>query len=183
MRSFFSQLNIRQLIIHFMAAWLFIYATHTLTTLYDFSFLYKEFALQNRVMFKDRANNDMFIIQLGGYIGLIAAYIISWQLSEKKKWFWANSVIVMLLAFVLYYFKRTGWQSLFGIFLFPGRLFTDDNDFNTVTSIVIDGLFMLILGSLLFFSKGIIRFIDNGVNRVKAVPGSIKPMVNKAKVK
>ena len=105
MRSFFLKLNVRQLIIHFIASWFFIYGMYTLVSLYDYQFLYNAIALPSRMIFKQRFADDMFILKQGGNLGLIMAYIIGWQLSIKRGWFWANSVIIFLAVFALYNFN------------------------------------------------------------------------------
>ena len=170
MRSFLSQLNTRQLVIYFIGTWLFVYAAHTLTTLYDFSFLYDMLSLANRSIYKERYSTDLFIINLGGYAGLIAAYIIAWRFTTIKNWFWANAVIVFLVVFVLYFFNLLGWQVMGKVFLGPGLIFSDQN---TVIGLLADSLIMLGIGYLLFFNKNIIKYIDKGVKREKG-KGALK---------
>jgi hypothetical protein len=164
MKSFLLKLNIRQLIIHFIASWFFIYAFYTLTSLYDYKFLYNDFAIQNRMLFKYRFSKDFFIFKQGGNLGLIIAYVISWQISERRKWFWANSVIVLLVSFTLYYFDLLGWKNLMTAFLTPGQLIFDNY---SMASVITNGVIMLAAGVFLLLKKQVIDFIDRGVKRDK----------------
>ena len=166
MKQFLSDLNVRQLVIHFVATWLLIYGTHTLASLYDFKFLYNDYALQNSMIFKERFGTDMFIIKTTGYAGLITAYIISWQLAATKNWFWANSVIVFLFAFLLYYFNYSGWGKLQYIFLAPGQVFSGLS--NAIT-IIFNGIIMLAMGLYLLLSKKVIAYISRGMKQEKSV--------------
>lgn len=178
MRSFVSKLNIRQLIIHFIACWLFLYAIHTLATLYDYLFLYATTPpAMGPMLIKQKYDTDMLIITEAGYVGLIVAYIISWRISVKHQWFWINSVIVFLVIFVLAFFDRLGWGQLRNICMAPGLIFGKNTKLYLITDVAI----MLAVGSFLFFNKWIISFIDKGVRGDKKVgakkvaPASSKP--------
>ena len=162
MGTFFSKINIRQLVIHFVASWLFVYGINTAVSLFDYRFLYTGMTLQNKVMFKDKFNLDMVVIDIAGAVGLLIAYVISSRISIKRNWFWANAVIVFLIAFGLYYFNLLDWSSLRSVFLAPGRIFSF---LGVLFSIIIDCLIMVSLGCYLFFNKTIQNFIDRGVNR------------------
>jgi hypothetical protein len=162
MKNFLAQLNVRLLIIHFIAYWLFIYGFDTLGSLYDFKFLYNTNALMLSSIAKERFNSDILIINLFGTSGLVIAYIISWQLSVKKGWFWANAVIIFLLAFLLKSHDYLAWSSMKSIFLAPGQIIFD----NSMIGVIINGLVMIALGCLLLLKKQIIDFIDRGVKRV-----------------
>ena len=158
-KSFFSQLNPRQLVIHFVAFWFFIYALDTLASIYDYQFLYKPEAYLTQMVNRDRFNNDILIINLFGTFGLLVAYVISWRISVKYNWFWANAVIVFLLEFFLKSHDYLGWAVLKTFFLQPGTLLGE----NSIPCIIVNGLIMLSLGSLLLFNKKVILYIDNGV--------------------
>ena len=146
-----SKINFRQLFIHFLASWFFIYAFHTLSSLYDYSFLYTAAEHLNRTNDPQRFASDMYIINESGAIGLIVAYIISWQISLRRNWFWLNSVIVFAIAFVLKYNNLLGWSSLQHVFLAPGHVFR----VNSIACFLTNGLIMLAIGLVLFFLKGI----------------------------
>jgi len=177
MTSFLSNLNIRQLIIHFIASWFFIYAVHTLITLFDFSFLYNDqVPLMSQLAVQERYNRDLLIINQAGILGLLIAYVISWRISVKYDWFWLNSVIVLVVAFPLAIFDLLGWKFLRSVCMAPGYIF----GVNSVLYLVINGVFMLAVGAFLFYRKGIIAFIEKGVKREKKVPTPRVPKANKA---
>lgn len=162
MKNFFSQLNIRLLIIHFIAYWLFIYGFDTLGSLYDFRFLYNSNASLISQIAKERFNNDILIINLFGTAGLVIAYIVSWQLSVKKDWYWANAVIILALAFLLKSHDYLAWSSMKSFFLAPGKIIFN----NSMLGVIINGVVMIALGSFLLLKKQIIDFIDKGVKRI-----------------
>jgi hypothetical protein len=180
MRSFFSKLNPRQLVIHFIASWFFLYGVHTLATLLDYSFLYTaKQPFMSPIYIQQKYDSDMLVVSEAGIAGLIIAYIISWRVSVRKNWFWLNSVIVFLAAFILTIFNLLGWKELRKIVLSPARIF----DVNTVAYILTGGIIMLAVGSFLFFNKKIINFIDKGVKHVRkpAVKKGARPAAVKRK--
>jgi hypothetical protein len=167
MTSFLSKLNLRQLIIHFIASWLFIHAIHILATLLDFKFLYNEqVPSMSQLAVTDRYNKDLLIINQAGVVGLILAYIISYRISVKHNWFWLNSVIILIVSFPLVIFDLLGWKFFRYYFMTPGKIF----DENTVPYIIVNAAVMLALGSFLFYGKGIIAYINKGVKRENDAP-------------
>ena len=165
MRKLLSQLNSRLMIIHFIAFWFFIYAFQTLAFLHDYSFLYLGQDSITQDNLPARFDRDMELIRQAGNIGLLVAYIISWSISTKRDWFWLNSVIIFLLAFALKNLGWLGWKYLDHIFMAPAKLFIEHSVWGYLTS----GLIMIAIGSLLFFSKRIIRYIDAHPSTVKKV--------------
>jgi hypothetical protein len=170
MRKFFSQLNGRLMVIHFIAFWFFIYAFQTLSFLHDYSFLYLGENSFNGERLPARFSGDMEFIRQAGNIGLLVAYIISWSISTKREWFWLNSVIIFVLAFVLKNFGWLGWKYLSHVFTAPGNVFKE----HSVVSYWINGFVMLAIGLLIFFSKKLIRYIDaHPSNPKKTTTGKI----------
>ena len=169
MNNYFSKLNIRLLVIHFVAFWLFIYAFQTLAFLYDFNFL---FLLPQVVRLSDagRVNTDMKIVTLFSFLGVIVAYIISWQTSLKRNWFWLNSVLVFVVIYVLELYNLLGFHALQKIVMFPGTIF----GLSTRAYYISNGLIMLAISSYLLFSDKVKRFIDKG--GVVDTPKKIKPV-------
>jgi len=162
MKDFFSKLNARLLVIHFIAYWLFIYGFDTLGSLWDFRFLYNTNVVVISAIAKDRFNHDIDIINFFGTGGLVIAYIISWWLSVKRDWFWANAVIILLLAFLLKSHDYLAWSSMKSIFLAPGKIIFD----NSMVGVIINAAIMIALGSVLLLQKRIVDFIDKGTKRV-----------------
>ncbi len=163
MRNFISKLNTRQLIIHFIASWFFVYAFRTAANLYDHSFLLAENLDVMRLIFKERYNTDMFIVTQCGILGLLISYVIAWVISLKRNWFWANSVIIFLGVFLLYNYNLLGWATLRYLALAPGQIFGS----SSVLAVIVDFIILLSIGCYLFFRKGIKDFIDTGVNKPK----------------
>ncbi|CAN5233472.1 hypothetical protein BH09BAC6_BH09BAC6_30510 [soil metagenome] len=162
-----SKLNARLIIIHFIACWFFIYAFHTLSSLWDYSFLYTPAEQMNRANDPQRFATDMSVINESGALGLIVAYIISWQISIRRNWFWLNAVIVFVVAYILKYNNLLGWSTLQQVFLAPGHIFR----VNSIACFLTNGLIMLLFGSLLFFLKPVTRFIDKGAAPAETAPG------------
>ncbi len=165
MRSVLSKFNIRQLLIHFAAFWLFIYAFQTLAYLYDFNFLYLTTA-QADVTAIQRVQFDSSIVELAGYFGCITGYVISCIISIKRGWFWLNPAVIFVLAYIPKLNNLLGWTVLKKVFLLPGSMFSAHRP----AYYIINGGIMLIIGCLLFFSKRIKLFIDKGEPKAVIVP-------------
>jgi hypothetical protein len=166
LQKFISRLNWRQIVIHFIASFFFIYAFMTLAYLYD-SKLLDRIRLSNQV---DKIQgietvkystvdfiNFLRIPLYSAIVGLWIAFIISLVISIRRKWFWFNSLITFLLTYFLYRFDLIGWRYLKNIFLALGQLFND-----TFIELLLNGTLMLTIGLFLFFLRPILRFIDNG---------------------
>jgi len=179
MMSFLSKLNARQIIIHFIACWLVIYAFHTLASLIDYTFLYSNNTDHYSIFYKPELDRDMSYLKIGDNVGLIIAYIIAWQISARYKWHWQNAVIVLVAAFVLSYFELLGWAVLKNVFLYPGGVIFA---FKSKGSIIANAAIMIGLASILFFVKPINNFIDKGVKRDAKVPQPRPPKKAKKKV-
>jgi hypothetical protein len=95
-------------------------------------------------------------IEQAGNIGLVVAYIISWSICTKRDWFWLNSVIIFVIAFILRNLGWLGWKYLNHIFYVPGKIFKEHSIWGYIT----DGLIMLAIGLVIFFSKKLTRYID-----------------------
>ena len=150
--------NVRLILIHLAAFWLFFYAFQTLAYLHDRGFFNPMFDQVNRTVFVPRYNFDKTFVAEAGNFGLVLAYIISWFICSKRGWHWINGVIVFVIAFALGNLNWFGWEHLYVIFLAPGKMFDQGSAWRFWT----DGLVMLLLGSLLLFLNSIKRFIDKG---------------------
>lgn len=155
MQSLLSKLNVKLMVIHFVAFWLFIYGFQTLAFLYDFKFLIY-LPVEARINDVPRTNFDMKVVAQMALVGAIVAYIISWRISLKRGWFWLNATIVFVVIYILQLNNLLGWRILQKGFLLPGQIFR----LNTRTFYVTNGGIMLALGCYLLFSKRIQRFID-----------------------
>jgi len=172
MGSSVSKFNVKLLVIHFVAFWLFIYGFQTLAFLYDFNFLIF-LPVEARINDVPRTNFDMKLVTQAGLVGAIVGYLISWRISLKRNWFWLNSVVIFVLIYVLKLYDLLGWSQLQKVFLLPGQIFR----LNTRTYYVTNGGVMLALGCFLLFSNKIKRFIDG------KDAGTDAKVVGKAKTK
>lgn len=82
------------------------------------------------------------------FIGLLTAFIISLSISIYRKWFWLNSVLVLIIAIIFFKLDFLFWDYLKVVFRFIGGFMP-----NIILDFLVDGLIMLSLGSLIFFSK------------------------------
>jgi len=99
---------------------------------------------------------DIIWLSLSKPIGALACFLISLAISIKKRWYWINSLIVFLVAFLLQRFHLFGWYYLSGIFLAPGSLFKE----YTIGYFLVNGLIMLALGMLFLFLGVSVKFIE-----------------------
>jgi hypothetical protein len=155
MESSGSKINVRLMVIHFIAFWLFVFGFQTLAYLYDFNFLIF-LPVEARINDVPRTNLDMKIVAQAALVGAIVAYIISWRISLKRNWFWLNSVFIFVLIYVLKLYDLLGWSQLQKVFLLPGSIFR----LNTRTYYVTNGVVMLAIGCFLLFSGKVKKFID-----------------------
>ena len=173
LRNFIQRLNWRQILVHFVATWFFIYAFQFLaylsnTTMFDglqkFSSSDQE-ELNNFLKDKDFTAGQMityfYYASAVWLLGLIIAFIFSLLISKKRKWFWINSLIVFLLVFFLKEYDLLGWSFLKSIFLTPGKIFKNSPYYVTLY-LLTDGLILLGLGIFTFLNRRINEFIDNG---------------------
>ena len=164
LKKFISRLNWRQIVIHFVASYFFIYAFKTLAYLYDTKLL-DVIRLSNqghKIQGIDTTNYstsdfiDFIRIPLyTAMVGLLIAFLISLFISIKRQWFWVNSLIAFLLAYFFYRFDLLRWDYLKKIFLAFGQLFS-----STFVELLLNGILMLTIGILLFFLRPIMEFID-----------------------
>ena len=179
MRTFFSNFIVRLLVIHFIAFWLFVWAAQTFAFLHDYTFLFMFVEHINRLNFPERYKADLTIIEQAGNIGLLVGYVISWFISNKKKWHWINSLVIFLLVFLLKNFFLNNFIN--HIFLVRGGPFK----IYTVWGHILFGTALTAIGLVLFFSKRVIRFIDptNKTNKKAAVThrAAAKAKVRRAK--
>ncbi len=164
--NFISRLNWRQILIHFVAAWFFMFAFQTLATLHDIKLVdifrqSDENNIRNSLEINGTTVSDLLYFNMwngiGKTVGLLIAFIISLIISIRKKWFWFNSFIVLILLYILSWFELLGWTYLKRIFLKPGYFFE-----NTTFEFLVNGAILLSLGLLTFFLSQTNKFIATG---------------------
>ena len=166
LRKFLRRLNWRQVAIHFIATWFFMYSFQTLAALHNTDLIDIVRQSSQEDITKALSESTTSAYQLvyfnlwtgiGNTVGLLVAFIISLSLSIRRKWFWFNSFIVLLVAYVLSWFGLLGWTYLKIIFLTPGEIFS-----NTTLQFLTNGILLLSLGLLTFFMSQSNKFITAG---------------------
>ncbi|WP_460554679.1 hypothetical protein [Ferruginibacter profundus] len=160
------KLNWRQVLIHFIAAWFFMYSFHTLAVLHNTNLIdilrHSDKGDLTNALSKNQVSSievSYFVVwtSIGNTLGFLVAFIISLIISIKRKWFWFNSIIVFVLVCILSRFELLGWDFLKNIFLTPGEIFG-----NITLEYLTNGIILLTLGLLTFFLSKTTKFIALG---------------------
>ena len=165
MKGLLQKFNRRQIIIHFIATWFFMYAFQVLSFLHNLRLflLIKSSIVNNQLdttaissKFSASAiNSYYFWTSTANTIGLFVAFIFSLILSVRRKWFFGNSLLVVLIAYTLGYAGWLGWEWLGKLFWVPGMMFKDP-----VYQYVINGFVLLVFGCSCFLLPPINQYID-----------------------
>lgn len=166
LHNFIARLNWRQVAIHFIATWFFMYSFQTLAVLHNTNLvdLVRQTGKDNvtKALSENKISAPDWIYftmwrDFANITGLLIAFIISLTISFKRKWFWFNSILVIVFVYTLNWFDLLGWTYLKKLFLTPGEMFN-----NTTLEFLTNGLFLLALGLLTFFLAKTNRFIAIG---------------------
>ena len=166
LHKFIARLNWRHVAIHFIATWFFMYSFQTLAVLHDINLvdIFRQSgkdSLMNAMKENKISGSDLtyFTVwtSLANTIGLLVAFGISLTISIKRKWFWFNSFLVLVVVLILGRFDLLGWKYLKEIFLKPGEIFS-----TTTLEFLVNGLIILTLGLLTFFLAKTNKFIAKG---------------------
>lgn len=159
-----SKLNWRQVIIHFIAFCLFIYAFQT------FSYLHNTTLIEVVRNSKGRIPNTTFIdnnisstdlmrfllwTNISPLVGLLISFFMAIMISKKRAWFWVNSLLAFLVAYFLLWNHLLGWDSLKQTLMTPGKIFS-----NAIVEVFSRGIILLLIGLLFFYLKPITRFLE-----------------------
>jgi hypothetical protein len=172
--QFISRLNWRLIVVHLAACWLFINAFWMFSYLHDPELI--AFVRDHRPpVGVDHKHNDAYLKEFDRFGSGRITYTLIWAaygemaalfLVIKKHWYWLNSLIVFA-AFILFgLLKVEIWRYVGSVFSTPGRLFKAES----IGYLLVNGLVMLGLGVLLFFSNKIIAFINSGWPKSTKVP-------------
>lgn len=161
---FISRINWRQILVHFVAFWFFIYAFQTLSYLYDtklvdtIRYSNSQDSIKTLTDNGTTTSNLVFLqlyVNISGLIGLLIAFMISLAISIKKHWLWINPLIAFALMYTLYRFDLLGWTYLKQTFWFLGQRFR-----NSTAEFLLNGTILLTIGLLIFLLKHPNRFIE-----------------------
>jgi hypothetical protein len=163
--DFIAKINWRQIVVHFVACCFFIFAFTTLSYLYDTKIVdivrQSNFNFDEAIKNKDVTALDFAYFAIwtstSGTVGLLAAFLISLIISIKRRWFWVNSLIVLLTIYFLMWVTDFGWSYLRKYFWAPGQLFS-----NTTTEFIINGILLIAIGLIFFFANRTNQFIKQG---------------------
>jgi hypothetical protein len=153
------------MLLHFIAFWFFIHAFQTFSWLHNTKLMEairQPDQMGTKQIFADDNILPSEVIYLVlcanicSLVGLVVAFIISLSISIKKHWFWVNAVVVLLLVYFLNRFDLLGWTFFKQVFLSPGEVFQ-----NITIEILVNGIILLTIGLLIFFSGRLNRFIEN----------------------
>ena len=163
--AFISRLNWRHILLHFFAFWFFIYSFETFSFLLNTN-LIDAYRKSNGHLLSDMSKlNSLdtetltyFLLSkiFFGLAVLLVAFLISLFLSIKRRWFWGNNLVVLIIIYTMYRFDLLGWSYLRSLFWYTGQKFSD-----ATIEFTLNGMILLIPGLLLFFLKQSNRFIEN----------------------
>lgn len=156
--NFVKKLNWRLMLIHSVACVFFIYAFKQLFILHDIEFLTALSGNNFKGVHHDevlRITNDLLWWNISGSIGLLLAFFISLTICILKKWFWLNPVIMLLITVLLLRSHLLGVEYAPIIRYSSRKLFY----LSSYWYCVINGVELLTLGLLIFFSKVSMWFI------------------------
>lgn len=98
-----------------------------------------------------------FWLSLSGLIALFIAFSVSLLITIKKKWFWLNSLIVLIITILLNRQRVFDWEIIFRGFYVLGNVFkTNGIEYTSI----INGITLLCLSLFTFFNKKITSFIE-----------------------
>ncbi len=166
LHKFIAKLNWRHVAIHFIATWFFMYSFQTFAILHNTNLVdivrktgennLTKALNENKIPLNDMTYFAVWTT-LANTIGVLVAFGISLTISIKRKWFWFNSFLVLVLVHILGRFDLLGWTYLKKIFLTPGEIFR-----NIKLEFLTNGLILLTLGLLTFFLAKTNKFIAVG---------------------
>jgi len=176
-KKFIAQLNWRLVAVHYLAAWFFMYSFQTLAVLHNTALLNIltkqgshdiEPILSQHGIAASELTDFVLWTSVANTAGLLVAFGISLAISTRRKWFWFNSLLVLVLAIILARLDQLAWQYLKSILLMPGKICS-----SAAMEFLVNGLLMLAIGLFIFMWPKTNRFIENGrlVNREGAAAG------------
>ena len=164
LQNFISRLNWRQILLHLIAIWFFIYAFETFAYLTDTKLIelsrhsdqqITRTTLEENGISSSNIPDLLFTVTAAGLGGMVVGFIISLIISIRQHWFWLNSLIAFLLFFIPVNLGFLSRKSLTKIFWIPGQIFSD-----TTIEFLVNGIILLIIGLLIFFWRLPNRFIE-----------------------
>jgi hypothetical protein len=162
--SIIKGVNWRQIVIHYVAIWLFSLAFEAFSYLLDTEFLSQLIlAKQKHIKVKtllegqsgEKFTNIFYHSAIGYFSGLMLGLIISIIISIRRRWFWLNSLLALSVIFILGQLGIINSYFLRAVFLFPGIILQDIS-----LTVIINASILLLLGCILFFTPKANEFIQ-----------------------
>lgn len=162
-----KKINSLQLLFHFIATCLFVFSFNSFSFLYDKEYLeaIDEYGVKEILNDPEKYGQTVqnmvdfnLIISLSSITGIFIAFIISVLISIRKRWLIWNSIIVLVMNFLLNRFDI--FDFLNPRFISPAQ-FIDSLFFKCLTN----GVFFLIVGLVVFLSKRINNIIDKQMQK------------------
>ncbi|HEY4286271.1 MAG TPA: hypothetical protein VGN00_04150 [Puia sp.] len=160
------RLNWRQILVHFLAAWLLTYASELFGYFRNIPFMEVLMKRDSNFTFQYIKSKNLGTTDIYSYalfvnevwlIGLLLAFLISLNLSLKRRWWWGNSLIVIILV----YFIKFAYNHFIGNH--TGKWFSTISNFPihpSVDAFVVVGGLSIIGGFWLFFSRKVAASIE-----------------------
>lgn len=154
-----KKINYKQIILHFVATCFFISSSSSFSRLYNSRILKIIFENGVENILKNPEKYEITTMDMSNFslttsisniIGIIVAFFISIIISIKNKWSILNSIIVLMICFILNRFILLDLN-----FIYAGS-FTK----NLILNFSISGLLFLIIGGFIFFSN----FLTSKIN-------------------
>jgi hypothetical protein len=164
-----KRINWRQILVHFIAAWLLTYASKLFGYFRDIPFLkvlMKRDSDSTLQYIKNRNWGTGDLVSYAAFvnetwiIGLLLAFIISLSVALIRHWWWMNSVIVIILVYVVNFISarfinNTTGQWFSTVYNFPIPA--------SINSFIAVGILSTISSCLLFFSHKVVRLIEKPI--------------------
>ncbi len=165
--SSLKKINWRHIFIHSIAFIFLLYAFKTFAFLYDTNLLNTVINLSEKEFSEYVSHNHLasglvyyvMIINISGLLGLFVCFILSMSISRNRHWFWTNSLIALLLIYILYRFNFLGWDYIKPYLWYPGKIFN-----NIIAKFLFNGMILLFIGVFVLLFNRFNAFIQRGVN-------------------
>lgn len=162
-QNLIHQINWRQILTQLVASYFVIFGLYTFSLLYDptWAKVFRDKNIENEFAFwgnDKQLERLLFVIGVSTLLGIVISLIFSYSISIKRNYFRANTVIVLLLLLILIPGGSLKWIPLKNLFWLSGQM-TDD----IVFQLVLNGLLLMTIGCLLFFSKYTRQFIESKI--------------------
>jgi len=143
-KKLFRAVNWEQIILYFVAFWLFSHSFQVFACLFDLQTaeavrLAEDPRLGTDAHYHANTASLNTYMAIGRVLGLVAGFVFTIQLARVRGGNWINPAIAFIVALVLGIFNLMGWSLVKNVFLSPGSLF------NGATYYIVDGLILLLL--------------------------------------